>query len=112
MRLVRTFEGAVADAPEAVFAKLASGTKGDGVAIVKDDAATRELWVEGAWWFHGKWSVTADPAGGSRVRLQVWSKATGVRRVAASLPVWQALRKVKAGWDDDLASLASRRPGV
>ncbi len=112
MRLVRTFEGDVPSEPDAVFAKLASETKSDGVTIVHHDDAERALWVEGAWWFHGKWTVVPGTDGGARVRLEVWSKADGVKRIVAALPVQQGLARIRKGWNDDLASLASRRPGV
>ncbi len=110
MRLVQTFEGTVAADADAVFAQLASETKADGVTVVRDAATERALWVEGAWWFHGRWSVTPSE-GGANVRLEVWSKATGPQRLLAAVPVRQALRRVRRDWDDDLASLAGRRPG-
>lgn len=105
MREVAAFEGAVAAAPDAVFARLRQLLTADGaLRIVRDDLDARELRGEGAWWFHGRWTV--EPEGrGSRVVLRVYNKLDGIEAFTSFLPERQAVRSLRAKWPDLLAEL-------
>jgi hypothetical protein len=109
MREVAAFDGLVAAKPDVVYRRLREDLLAGGtLKIVMDDATTHELRGEGDWWFHGRWTVEAEGKG-SRVRLRVYNKLSGIQAFASILPERQAVKDMKAKWPALLEALARKR---
>lgn len=107
MQLIETLTGSVAATPKSAYRKLLDELDKDGVVILSQDDEARSVDVAGTWWFRGKWSFTPDETGeGATVQLQVFCKGGPVRRLMAKRPIQRTLRELRAGWDDDLQTLA------